>query len=149
MPSTAEQICSRIQALLTGTTSAGTAVWRDRDDALDREESPAILIEASTEDTETLGGHGHPLPQAQVERNTLTIMVTTCVRGQGWQQTADAVRLQAHALLMADPVLRTLATGIRRTRCEWQSSNADLPFGYASQAYQITYTSRAHALDAT
>ncbi len=150
MPSLAEQICSRVHTLLLNATDAGANVYRDRQDAFTREETPAILVEASDEQTDTLGGGtgaGLLRPMAQVDRDTLRISVTVCVRSAAWQQVADAVRVQAHALLVSDAALRALAPGLRRDRCEWRSANTDLPFGYAAQGYQFTYLTRAHALD--
>lgn len=149
MASIAEQVCSRVTTLLTGATNAGATVYRDRNDAFTREESPAILVEAADETTQPLGGATSVArPAGQVDRDALRLTVTVCVRSANWQTVADAVRVQAHALLLADPTLRTLVASIQRERCEWRSANADTPFGYASQAYLVTYLTRAHALDA-
>jgi hypothetical protein len=149
MPSKAEQICARIATLLTGTTGAGAQVYRDRQDALTREESPAILVEIVDEDSEALGGGSGPFrPIAQDDRDTLRVAVTVCVRSASWQSVADGVRVQAHALLMADATLRGLVADIRRDRCEWRAASADLPFGYCAQLYLFKYLTRAHALDA-
>ena len=149
MSSIAEQVCSRVTTLLTGTTNAAGVVYRDRNDAFTRDESPALLIEAADETTQPLGGATTVArPAGQVDRDVLRLTVTTCVRSANWQTVADAVRVQAHALVMADPVLRTLVGSIQRERCEWRSASSDTPFGYASQAYLITYLTRAHALDA-
>lgn len=150
MASIAEQICSRIHTLLLNATAAGVAVYRDRDDAFTREETPAILIEAADEQTDTLGGSngtGLGRPMTQIDRDTLRISITVCVRSAAWQQVADAVRVQVHALLVADSALRALATNLKRDRCEWRSASTDVPFGYAAQGYQLTYLTRAHALD--
>lgn len=149
MPSKAEQICARIAELLAGTTPAGNRVYRDRQDAFTREESPSIVIEAVDEDTELLGGGGGPfMPLAQTESDLLRVAVIAVVRTSGWQQTADAVRVAAHALMVADAPLRALVAGMRRDRCEWRPASTDLPFGYCAQIYAIKYLTRAHALDA-
>jgi hypothetical protein len=148
MPSSPEQICARIAAVLTGATAAGARVYRDREDAFTREESPAIVVECIDEDTQAQGGGAHPgLPLLQSERSSLRVAVTVAVRSAGWQTVADAVRVQTHALLMADPTLRALHAGMARDRCEWKAASADLPFGYVAQIYRFTYLNRAHALD--
>ncbi len=147
--SKAEQICARIAELLTGATAAGARVYRDREDAFTREESPSIVIEAVDEDTDLLGGGSGPfMPLAQMESDLLRVAVITVVRSSGWQQTADAVRVAAHALIVADAQLRTIVAGMRRDRCEWRPASTDLPFGYCAQIYAIKYLTRAHALDA-
>jgi hypothetical protein len=149
MPSKAEQICERIGQVLAGATAAGSRVYRDRQDAFTREESPSIVIEAVDEDTELLGGGSGPfMPLAQTESDLLRVAVITVVRGSNWQQTADAVRVDAHALIVADAPLRALVAGMRRDRCEWRPASTDLPFGYCAQIYAIKYLTRAHALDA-
>jgi len=140
MPSIAEQICQRVEAVLMGATSAGLHVWRDRNDALTREESPAILIEA-LEESISRSNIGGRLPGLRVEQATLVVLVTICVRSTAWQAVTDQVRIEAHRLLSADPVLNGFE--IARQRCEWRSASADLPFGYASQQYSFTYLSKA------
>jgi hypothetical protein len=145
MPSTAEAIAARIAALLTGATAAGANVWRDRQDAFTREESPALLIELVDEETTPLGG-GHPAIGG-TDKNVLRLAVIACVRGDGWQAAADQVRCQAHALIAGDATLRGLVANLRRDRCEWKAASADQPFGYAAQVYAGTTLSRATALD--
>jgi len=145
MPSPAEAVAARIAALLTGTTNAGANVWRDRQDAFTREESPALLIELVDEDTTPLGG-GHPVIGG-TDKDLLRIAVIPCIRGANWQTAADALRCQAHALIAADATLRGLVANLRRDRCEWKAASADQPFGYAAQIYAGTTLSRASALD--
>ena len=132
-----ERIAQRLQTLLTGATPAGAKVWRDREAAITREDSPAVLIEISDEDPETMGGAGH-VARMGMDRSVITVLVTVCVRGDEWQTTADAVRVAAHARIAADAELRGMAVQIRRGRCEWRPANTDLPFGFASQAYLFT-----------
>lgn len=145
MPSTSEAVAIRLQALLNGATDAGASVYRDRDDAMSRDEPKALLIELIDEDTTPMGG-GHPVIGA-VDSNRLRFVVMACVRAQGWQAQADVLRCQAHALIATDVPLRALVANLRRERCEWKPANADQPFGYAAQIYSATTLNRAHALD--
>jgi hypothetical protein len=145
MPSNAENIVARVQAvLLAGPTAAGPRVFRDREDALIREESPSLLIEIVDEDSQPFGG-GMAFA-GEVDQDELRFAVVSCVRGAQWQQTADALRLQAHALLFADPTLRNLVSMLRRDRCEWKSKSTDLPFGYAAQVYRAKYLTHTTSL---
>jgi hypothetical protein len=125
-------------------------VYRDREDAFTREESPAILVECIDEDTTPLGGGvGGGIPALQTDADTLRIAVTVAVRGASWQSVADGVRVQANALIVADPSLRQIVADLRRDRCEWRAASADQPFGYAAQVYIFKYHTRASALDAS
>lgn len=146
MPSRSETIVARVATLLTGTTAAGASIYRDRQDALTREESPAILIEMIDEDSSAFGG-GRPSFAADVDEDTVRFAVTVCVRNASWQTVADGVRVQAHARIMADTTLLALVASLRRDRCEWQPQKTDLPFGYAAQVYLAKFLTKAHALD--
>ena len=145
MQSKPERIAARIVALLTNATDAGANIWRDRDDAFTREESPAILIELGKEDSTPLGS-GRPGFHA-LDMNELDISVIVCVRGADWQTVADAVRVQTFGLMAGDPTLRGLVASLRRVTCEWRAQAADQPFGYAAQIYRAKYTSRTDRLD--
>jgi hypothetical protein len=146
MATKAEQIAARVATVLLNTTAAGTNVYRDRQDAFTREESPALLIELADEQSTPLGG-GRIGMAGDLDQDVLSLAVITCVRGANWQSVADGVRVQAHALLLADATLRGLLASIRRDRCEWKAASADQPFGYCAQIYAIKYLTRAHALD--
>ena len=150
MPSIAESVAARIAALLTGTTNAGPHVYRDREDAMTREESPAILIESVDEDTTPLGGAspgaGYGRGNA-IDQDEGRVVVTACIRGANWQQQADALRVQAHALIVGDGQLLALVRSFRRDRCEWRAASADLPFGYSAQIYRFLSLASAQALD--
>lgn len=150
MASKAEQIAARVVALLLNTTAAAARVYRDREDALTREESPAVVVEIVDEDSTPLGGGSGPFrPLLQTDADTLRLAVIVAVRGAAWQTQADAVRVQAHALIVGDATLREVASELRRDRCEWKAASADQPFGYAAQIYLFKYHTRASALDSS
>jgi hypothetical protein len=150
MASKAELIAQAIAEALQGIDRV-TGVYRDRQDAFGREESPAILVECIDEDTEPLGGAVGPwIAVGRTDRNDLRIAITVVVRDGQWQQVADAVRCQAHgriARLIGHRGAQLGIAGWQRQRCEWRAASADLPFGYASQIYAIRYDSRAHDID--
>lgn len=144
MPSKAEQVIARVKAVLTANQGAIgiLAVYDDRNDALTREETPVILIELVDEDSRA---HGD---SPATDQDLLRFQVCTCVRAANWRAVADAARVAAHAFLIADPTLQTLlGPSLRRDRCEWQSANTDVPFGYANQVYQCKYLTRNQGLD--
>lgn len=131
-----ERIAQRVTMLLMGQTAAGDALWRDRQEALTHEEPVAILIELAEEETETLGSAGPFGRGMGVERNTVGLLVTVCVRSSSWQTVADGVRVAAHALIASDIELNRIGP-VRRKRCEWRPAGAEIPFGYVSQLYLI------------
>jgi hypothetical protein len=142
MPSKAEQVAARVTAVLTANLVAigAQAVYRDRNDAMTREETPVLLVELVDEDSRSIAD-GH-------DQDLLRLQVCTCVRGDTWQTVADAVRVAAHAFLVADPVLQgILASSLRRDRAEWRSADTDVPFGYCNQIYQGTYITLNQKLD--
>lgn len=149
MPSTAEAIAARVAAVLLNATAAGATVYRDREDAFTREESPAILVEIIDEESRPLGGGtGHFRPLGAVDEDELRLAVTVAVRSAAWQSVADSVRVAAHAVITSDAQLLQMAPGFRRDRAEWRPAKADQPFGYCAQIYRFRYHTRAHALDA-
>lgn len=148
MPSIAESIAARGEVIAQGLGSLLVGVFRDREDAFSREESPVLLIELVDEDSTPLGGPVGPFaPIGVKESSVLRIAFIVCVRGAGWQAVADSVRVPLHAALLADAELRTLTHSIVRDRCEWKAASADQPFGYCAQIYQFKTLTRATALD--
>jgi hypothetical protein len=145
MPAKAEQICARVAALLLNQTAAADRIYRDRADAFAREESPAILIEAIDEETESLGG-GRRMT-GDVDTDRLQFAVIVVVRGADWQNIADGVRVAAHAKIASDTQLQGIAASLRRQRAEWKAASADQPFGYLAQIYSAKSLTRAFALD--
>jgi len=147
MPSQAETIAARMATVLLNATAAADRVYRDRQDAFTREESPAIIVELVDEDTNPLGGGVGPFRPGAVDDDQLRVAVTVAVRSANWQSVADSVRVAAHAALVQDTQLQQLP-GFRRDRTEWRAASADTPFGYCAQIYKFRYTTSARALDA-
>jgi len=134
MPSKSEQVAARVAVVLTNAATGALAVYRDRNDALTREETPVLLVELVDEDSKPFSS------SPQVDKDTVRFQICTCVRNDNWQSVADAVRVAAHAALMADATLQTLlGASLRRDRAEWRSADTDVPFGYCNQIYQCKY----------
>lgn len=148
MPSIAEQIAARIAVVAETVPAIAGKVYRDRQDALGREESPALLVELVDEDSTPMGGPVGPFtPVGAVESNMQRVACIVCVRGAAWQTVADSVRVPLHAALLADQPLRALFHTMQRDRAEWKAASADQPFGYCAQLYTFKTITRAHALD--
>lgn len=143
-----EQIAARVAALAAGVPALAGKIYRDRQDAIARADSPALLVELVDADTSPMGGPRGPFtPIHAVDSTDVRVACVYCVRDAGWQTVADAARVALHALLVADTTLRGLVTATQRDRCEWKAASADLPFGYCAQIYAFKTLTRAHALD--
>lgn len=140
MPSTAETVAARVAAVLDTVPALAGKVYRDRQDAFDREESPSVLIELVSEQTQ--GHGGGPL----TERNDLVFAVVYLTRSEAWQQTVDALRVAGHVAIQMDPTLNQLLNGLRRTSADWRAASADLSFGYCNQQYAGTFLTPRAAL---
>lgn len=140
MTSLREQILARIAAALTGTTPAGGNVFRSRETSIARGVSPAIVVMPDSEQDQRVG-------QA-TDRHELTIKVAIFVRGDPWDQLADAIATPAHQVLMADAPLAALVVDVRKNSTDFQAEEADRTAGTLSMYYQITYLTRAADISA-
>lgn len=126
-----ELIVARVYAvLLAGPTDAGTHVFRGRDDAFGDIELPALNIRrASTS--------GEPEDVADVELHQIAFTVACHARGATLETSADALHMQAHALLMADSTLAGMGRHLRCTATEIQDDSADQPAGVLTASYEM------------
>ena len=133
MASTAYQAVKQVVAALLGQTSAEDRVFLNLEAALEREESPAIIVEQASDNSEAYG--------KDVDKNALRFKVLFLARSDDWQTELDEVREATHRIITSDPVLSDLLVGIRRTSMEAGAKNADLPLGFISQQYTGQYIS--------
>lgn len=124
-----EAILARAAAVLLSATSAGTRVYRARDDAFGAEELPAINVRRADTSGDIIGNTG--------EGHTLSFSVAIHAAGAAWETAADAVHMQAHPLLMADTTLAHLGRGLRCTGTDTQDDSADQPIGRLTATYQM------------
>lgn len=133
MASTAFQVVSQVVAALMDQTTAKDRVYLNLEAALEREESPAIIIEQASDNSESYA--------TNMDKNSLKFKVLFLARSDDWQTELDEVRETAHQIITTDPVLSTLVLGLRRTSMEAGAKSADLPLGYISQQYIGQYIS--------
>lgn len=134
MSSTAEAIATRIVSVFTGAGVAGGRVFRDRQAAFAIEESPAVVVEIDEERANHFGGSQRGA-FGNVDTKEVTINITYATRSDNWQTALDTLRTQCHALLIDDELLNDTTQGLTATTANWDSANADLPFGTLSQRY--------------
>lgn len=125
-----ESIIQHVVTVL-GTVSAVTGVHRSREDALSREEAPALVVRGVREDVRRL-------VHAYVEKD-LTISVSVYTRGSAPDQGADPICEQVYALLMADPTLGGLAIDTSDDGTSWEGEEADSTAGWAELQLKVWY----------
>lgn len=130
-----EQILSRAAAVLSGATSAGSRVYRARQDAFDQDELPAINLSRRTSDTDSIG--------QGASRSLLIFEIDLHVQGINWETAADALHMEVDALLAADTTLASLGHGLRCGGTEMLGAVADFISGKLTARYQIQVLTRA------
>jgi hypothetical protein len=132
MSSKRENILAAVRTALTGTTGVGTRIYRDRQSAFARDETPAIVVEPVND-------------QAAVETSlptltwSLTVRVAIIVRGSLPDQVADPIIVSAHSKLMADLTLGGYAMDIIPQGVNFDMAEADQIAGVIMCDYLIRY----------
>lgn len=128
--SIAEQILARVFAALLDATTAQGQVFRAREDAFAQEDTPALNIRRAGATDEPLGNGGSRwLVQFDIEFHIGD--------DPGWETAADALHMEAHAILAADALLNTLGRGLRCTNTDTASDSADRVVGRLTARYQL------------
>lgn len=135
MPSVAEQILTRVHAvLIAAAIVTDDRLSRSREDAWGEDELPAInIVRLSTEEQ----GHSERL-----DRHLLSFDVQHLVASATWETAADALHMQTHAALMADQQLQSLGRGLRCTGTELLGTSADVQTARLVAHYQIHFITR-------
>lgn len=135
-----DQIMGKLLSLLFDTTDAGQSVFRARVEPLTRDDLPAIIIRPKQEMVQSLA--------MDIVERMLTAEVEIYVRGDVPDQLAEAIILQAHALLMKDRTLGGLCARIIERETQWEFADADNPASKMTVSYEIKYHTQAQDLTA-
>ena len=130
-----ETILQAIVTLLAGIPGS-TGVYRSREDAMTREESPAIVVRPENEEVEE---NAIGMIDAR-----LTVVIDVYARGPAPDSIADAIVEIAHARLMANSTLGGLAIDITEDGTTFDAEGADQDAGFTSPRY-IVWHRRARA----
>jgi len=140
MSSLAEQIAEVVRVALHNTIPAvGTRVYRARQDAIDRTECPAIVIESGNENTDNAEADG------EVEANVLSLSVAIHVApgtGAVWETAADELVVAAHALIRAATYPGMSGPPLRQGRT-WEAASGDGSPGICVLTYRFDYWNNA------
>lgn len=146
MPSIAEQILDRMKTVATGSTPAGTRVWRAREDALGQDEMPGMIQHRGPETVERLA--------SAIDRCSLEVRFAIYAAGAAWETPADDVAVSLHAALNGDTTLRSLlgggnkGQGLERVSAEPDADKGDATAGRLTVTYRCIYLTRVTAIDA-
>jgi hypothetical protein len=139
MSSLRERILARVAAALAAGNTGAVTVERSRENSITRAKSPAIVV---------MPVNGEAVRLASgADRQHLEFAVEIFVRGDPWDSLADPVDVAAHAIVMADPQLATLAHDIRRIGETFEAQEADRTAGTLTVRYRATFLTRAGAID--
>jgi hypothetical protein len=131
-----ELIIARLEAALRDRTDAGPRVWRSREAALQRDETPAIVIQEPEDESVRVFSE-------EDDYTELVVPLRVAVRGARYGRTADPVLVQLHGIVMADPVLRTYRVfDRRRMSADWEAEDAGQVQGVVLVRYRFRYMQR-------
>tara|TARA_B100001029_G_scaffold15752_1_gene10522 strand:+ start:436 stop:861 length:426 start_codon:yes stop_codon:yes gene_type:complete len=127
-----EQILAALKTSLTGTTGAGTRIYRSRVEPFVRGESIAVVLEPVS-DT--------PTDQTIYEKITwdFRVRISVIVRGSIPDSNADSTIESLHTKVMTDTTIGGLAIDIRPSTTTFEIVEADQPAGVISCEYDIEY----------
>ena len=128
--SKSETILARIKTILDATTGVSGRVFRDRWEALARNEMPAIVIEAQSESDDVL-------TTTETLTTTLIVSVDVLISGAPLSTLADPIRVDLHSRLLADTTLRDLVISIYPTVRAWDAVSGEI--GVLRSSYAVRY----------
>jgi hypothetical protein len=134
-----EQILSAIASALASTAGVNGRVYRSRVTAMQRAESPAVVIEPIS-DTPT---QNTSLPTLDWR---MRVRVTVIVRGDTPDQLADPIIESMHAKMVADLTLGGYAIDVQPDEVTYNMLDADQPAGVIFNDYIIQYRTTVASL---
>lgn len=136
-----EQVLSAIATALATTAGVNGRVYRSRVTAMQRAESPAIVIEPIS-DTPT---QNTSLPTLDWR---MRVRVTVIVRGDVPDQLADPIIESMHAKMVADLTLGGYAIDVQPDEVTFNMLDADQPAGVIFNDYIVQYRTTVASLAA-
>lgn len=136
-----EQILTAVASALASTVGVNGRVYRSRVTAMQRAESPAIVIEPIS-DTPT---QNTSLPTLDWR---MRVRVTVIVRGDTPDQLADPIIESMHAKMVADLTLGGYAIDVQPDEVTYNMLDADQPAGVIFNDYIVQYRTTVASLAA-
>ena len=139
MSSKREQILARFETLLVNTSGVNARVYRSRQQALNRDEAPALVIEPSR-DTPTV------VSTCKLDWS-LDVLVVIYARGVVPDQDADPVAVSMHNELMSDRTLGGLAVDLVPSGVDFRLDDADMSSLWMINTYTVRYRTSITSLE--
>lgn len=127
-----ESILADIASSLAGTVQVGSRIYRSRVEPLARGESPAIVIEPTSDSAE------YSLRLDRLDWS-LTVRVAIIVRSAVPDQAADPIVESVHSKMMNDLTAGGYALDVEPRSVGFEMVEADQPAGVISMEYLIRY----------
>ena len=134
--SKSERIMAAIATTLAPTAGISGRVFRDRREAVARNEMPCLVVEPLVEPPD--------LTSLPFTDYTITVAVDILISGSPLSTLADPIRVDAHSRLMTDRTLGGLTHSIDPGTSEWKGESGEI--GILSLSYRIPFRTRTEDL---
>ena len=134
-----EQILDQIKTVLTSTAGVSSRVYRSRVVPLSRGESPALVIEPVSDNSQ----ENLSLPKLDW---SLNVRVAVIVRGDVPDEVADPIVESLHSKITADLTLGVYAIDVQSVGVDFALMDADQPAGVISCNYLVRYRTEMNDL---
>lgn len=135
MPTRREQIILAVKAkLITLSTVPAARIYRSREAAITRGESPCVVLRKVTD----------PIPENRnVDERRFSFVVEVYARGENAEAVADPIEDEIHRVLMADCTLAGACTLLLASDTDFQGADADQPahrtLMHFTASYRVEY----------
>ena len=134
-----EQILDQIKTVLTSTAGVSSRVYRSRVVPLSRGESPALVIEPVSDNSQ----ENLSLPKLDWALNVRGAVI---VRGDVPDEVADPIVESLHSKITADLTLGGYAIDVQSVGVDFALMDADQPAGVISCNYLVRYRTELNDL---
>jgi len=131
MATTLRQITDRVHAIVTASAPAGVGVWRDRADAISRDEAPCVNQLWVDAPVQALSD--------EADQHTLELDLQLHVRAEPFTPAAEDLHEALHHPIVADAQLKALVESVRLVEQSAQRAEADLTAGVKTARYHLKY----------
>jgi hypothetical protein len=129
-----DRIVDRFEALLIQRLPAPYEVFRSREEALEREVSPSVMVLLGAVATKSFGD--------ETDQHEAEILVGHVVRGDPWDKLADEADVLTHRAIACDEQLELLASNLRRIGAAPDGAEADRTAGVLMVSYRAVFLTR-------
>ena len=136
--SKSERILAAIATALAPTAGISSRVFRDRWEAVARNETPCIVIEPQGESDE--------VPEVGPINTDLTVSIDILISGSPLSTLADPIRVDVHARLMAASFTGLGVIHVYPQNRQWQAEPGEI--GILQASYAVRYRSSLSDLTA-